>query len=834
MKTLKKIAIPAAVFIVAFVAAIFIFRLILNRSSDENEAVSEGADMPVITADIDGYEINRLYGFRSSVSPGTLRDSIVPFTGDTMKFRVTGNISDIKSITYTITSVDTQERIEKGKITKFDKEEDGLSFTVDTEGKAEKGVEYCLTFNIQKAGDVNYYYYTRLIQGINPGIKRMLRFATDFSDKTFDKSLVSTVASYMIDTGASSTDLSDIGITATGELLVWYGMYPNHAGDVHITIKDMDEKSMQIVLRYLITTDAIEESNNTYSIYEYYYLQYDTEEEVMNLLSYNRTMSPAYDMGTDAVDENGIALGITDEKNISWREAAGEDSHYIAFTHGTNVYLYDLKDNVLCKAFGFSDALARSMYNTKILRVNTDGSMYFLVYGYMPGGMRAGSVGTSLYKYTMEDNACREIVYIPSNKAYPRLIREMDRLSFMSGDGQLYVMAGDNVYNIDYDGREYISLISGLSNYDYAVSGDGMQLALYNNDTAEGLKGYRIINLDDGQIKEITLPEGEKGISFIGFYGNDIVYAMVAEMNNVEDGGLDLYYKEVDIVDKDFNVLKVYRKEGELLTGIVMDENSIRIDLMKKEGSAYKKTGTEYLLNNRPDTDGDVSIKDVYNRTMGTVKYLGISDDDIPDTDPIFLTARELKPESNDVLSITELENAVYYYVHSGGTIADEFSDPSKAINYCKDVPSGSVTDTDNRVIWENTSLSGYRERFIQSIRQGDMQGEIIRALMRFEDIEGDPVINRNKSMGENMEANLKDKKIIRLTGLTLDDVLYFVDKGHPVVGKYKDGGYVLIVGYDYNYFYGADPETGEIMDWNRESYSEEFEAQGNIFITYY
>ncbi len=833
MKKIKAILIPVLVFLAVFFVSVNIFSYFKNRDVKAEGELYEGEEIPVISADLKGYTVNRLYGFRSSIDPGTIRDSMIPLSGDAGEFFISKNTEGIKSVTYTITSVSTQDKIQKGKITKFQKSDKGLSFTVDTEGKTEKDTEYCLTFNLQKENGESFYYYTRLMVSDSYDSKKMLDFIMDFNEKTFDKSYVSSVGSYMYDTGAQSTDLSNIGINATGDMLVWGPMYPSMKGEPNITIKAVAENEMQAVLRYDVATDAIEEDNNIYNIYEFYYIRYDTEDDVMRFMNYNRTMEPAYAVSREVVDENGIALGIIDERSISMRDMYSEDSHYLAFTHGKDVYLYNLKDNVLSDVFGFKDTMARGMYNTKVLRVDEDGTLYFLAYGYMPEGIRAGHVGTSLYRYDQKDNSLEEILYIPSARSYPGLINDMDKMSFMSVDHDLYIMAGDSVYNIDYRNGEYVPIISGLSSYDYGVSEDGMQLALYSNRSSEDLESFNIINLDDGEIKEISVPEREKGISFIGFYGNDIIYAFVEDIVPRKDGGMDLYYKEIDVVDKDFNVLKVYKKEGRLLTGIEMDERSIKIEIVRKTDDGYKKDGTDYLLNNRDAVLADLYIRDVYDRSLGTVKYMEVNDN-MPAQDPIVLSARVLAAKEDNSVTITELTEQISYYVYSGGLMEEEFSDPVKAIEYCKNVVTGSVVDSKNNVVWEDIKLPAEKDRFINNFRQGDMQGEIIRAIKNYEKAEGDTVIDTSLSMAENLSENLPDKRVLELTGLAFEDILYYVNNGTPVIGKYKDGGYVLIVGYNSNYFYGADPENGEIMDWNISAYKKEFEEMGNIFITYY
>ena len=84
------------------------------------------------------------------------------------------------------------------------------------------------------------------------------------------------------------------------------------------------------------------------------------------------------------------------------------------------------------------------------------------------------------------------------------------------------------------------------------------------------------------------------------------------------------------------------------------------------------------------------------------------------------------------------------------------------------------------------------------------------------------------------LQNNLAEHTVVSLKGLELDDVLYFVAQGRPVIARLQADAYVVIVGYDPYYLQIADPSTGETGDWNYEVYKEIFEDAGNVFWSYY
>ena len=48
------------------------------------------------------------------------------------------------------------------------------------------------------------------------------------------------------------------------------------------------------------------------------------------------------------------------------------------------------------------------------------------------------------------------------------------------------------------------------------------------------------------------------------------------------------------------------------------------------------------------------------------------------------------------------------------------------------------------------------------------------------------------------------------------------------------EGDFVIIVGYDPYYLQVADPSTGTVSDWNYEYFTDAFQEEGNIFLSYY
>ena len=120
------------------------------------------------------------------------------------------------------------------------------------------------------------------------------------------------------------------------------------------------------------------------------------------------------------------------------------------------------------------------------------------------------------------------------------------------------------------------------------------------------------------------------------------------------------------------------------------------------------------------------------------------------------------------------------------------------------------------------------------AITKGEIIPSIVQAICSYAEGNTETSVDGSMSLSQALGANLKNHQVVSLRGLSLDDVLYFVYSDRPVVAQLREDEFVIIVGYNSMYLQIADPTTGEVGDWNYAVYSEIFEEEGNIFLSYY
>jgi hypothetical protein len=73
----------------------------------------------------------------------------------------------------------------------------------------------------------------------------------------------------------------------------------------------------------------------------------------------------------------------------------------------------------------------------------------------------------------------------------------------------------------------------------------------------------------------------------------------------------------------------------------------------------------------------------------------------------------------------------------------------------------------------------------------------------------------------------------VRLTGITLDDALYYVSEGRPVIAMTDIGAAVIIYGYDAFNIMVLDPASSKVDKIGIQDSAQMFEDAGNVFISY-
>ena len=73
-----------------------------------------------------------------------------------------------------------------------------------------------------------------------------------------------------------------------------------------------------------------------------------------------------------------------------------------------------------------------SQHDIRIVRVDENGDIDFVLYGYMNRGQHEGQTGTAVYHYSAEQNAIEEQFFLRSLKSWEFLKEDMEKLAYVS------------------------------------------------------------------------------------------------------------------------------------------------------------------------------------------------------------------------------------------------------------------------------------------------------------------------------------------------------------------------------------------------------------------
>ena len=445
---MKKIVIRAGILLVIFICAVAGFSSLMNHQSTDNRTDMETASSPVMAMMIEGTEINRMYAYADQMDISFMRDSITPLgTDKSLEVSITLNGREIQSLVYEVTTIEG-EVIENNKIRNFTQKDNG---TLTVEFALTQSIltdqEYALNFTLNTE-DGSWHYYTRILQRAGLSTKQYVDFVNSFYTKTFAQEDTGDLSTYLeTDTSASSDSLRSTNISSDLDLITWGNLTPQISRAGIPTIKDINKNSGSITLTYYISAQNEEGETEKYQVDEFYRMSYNQTR--VYLLDFQRQVKQVITTEQDLVSNGKINLGITDTDVQFMSDSEGT---IVAFVQQGDLWSYNIDTNKMTRVFSFRDSENDderndiSQHDIRIVRVAETGDIDFVLYGYMNRGQHEGQVGTAVYHYSAGQNAIEEELFLQSFESYEFLKRDLDRMAYVSEDGNLYLLLNKSLY----------------------------------------------------------------------------------------------------------------------------------------------------------------------------------------------------------------------------------------------------------------------------------------------------------------------------------------------------------------------------------------------------
>lgn len=803
------------VLLVVFILGVAGTAFLMNNETTDDRSDMNDAVLPEVMVQFGDVLTNRMYGYRQPMEADFVRDSVTPLD-TTKKLTLVVNPYDtkVRNLSYEIRTSDGSKVMENRTIKSLDTGSDGY---LRTEIEISSGLLMNQEYSLQITLSTNHgdaYYYTRVVSRSATYTEQYAKFAGDFVQMSLDKTQADNLAAYLeTSDSASSRNFAGLNINSPLADVSWGNLNPQLSKAGIPVIKDINETTASISIEYEIS--AQNENGNTeyYLVTDFYRMRYD--ETRIRLLDFKRSASEVFDPSLSVISNSGLLLGVR-SKDVDY--LTNEDGSVTAFTQNGALWSYVPDTGKFVEIFTFrkdteSDFRdARVEHDIKLLSVENNGDVDFMVYGYMNRGAHEGYSGVGIYHYNNDQGAIEEQVFIPCTESFEFLQEDLGTLSYVNQSGQLFIMIAGNLYQINIDENTYEVLADHIDSDDFGVSATNAHAA-WRSESGDYAGQIEFIDFDTMERRRIA-PEASQKLDLLGFMNEDLVYGVVLDGDTLPNatGYMIDGITTFRIEGFDGTVKKEYHQDGLYVAGVIVGTTLMEFTLVQKSGDIYKGVKKDNIMNNSTAATDKTSVEQTSSTRQGVIVRLTFEDSPSSE-EPLILYAK-VRNAGEKVVDIQVDKSSVeeVYYVYAGGGLDSVWTDPAKAVQRA-DKQTGVVLNRAQQYVWE----------------RGNMKTQIT---LNTTDI---PEIIRTASLDvQNLQNGLGDSaKVIDLTGCSLENVLYEVSAQRAVIARTGSDSSVVIVGYDQYNTYLLDPSTGEVKPYGMNDSTALFKNAGNMFITY-
>ena len=808
---MKKKLIKAGVLLVVFAAALVVSSFIINRGSEDQIADMGAPAIPRVWFTVNGQKVNILSGYVRDMDIPAMRDTITPLEADgTLDMTVEEDGNAISGVKYTVYSMDGEEVYGEGEASELSGEE---TVTLSLADSLEESVREAVLKIVLTVDDREVSYYTRIERSDNINAADCLAYAQDFHTNALEKTNAEEMELRLEPNEESdNTTYQTVNIHSDITHIQWGSLDPQLIGEVEWSIKESNSVYTSILAKYQVSCADDNEETGVYNVKEFFRVR--KMGDTIYLLDYNRDMQKVFSGSPEAIDENGVLLGIASD-DLQYETNTDED--IVAFVQERDLWLYSRKSGELYQVFSFSDAEgsdARSrndQHAVRIISMDNSGNLAFAVYGYMNRGTHEGEVGVGIYYFNAADNVIEEKAFIPSTKSFAIAEDELGKMVYYNhSEKMLYVLAEGTLYRIDLDRNEQEVLAGNLTEDQYTVSDDGRQMAYQTDDSAAEIQ---VMNLESGDSYQIKA-ENQETVRPLGFINSDFIFGKI----KAEDAGQTVSGEAVtpmyavEIVNSKNEQVAEYSftDSGIYTTDILIDDNLLTLNRVQKDGSVYSATDQEYITNNEERRETTVSLA-VYS-TDRMQKQVRITFEDAADnTDIKVMKPHQLTAGEPLTITLSGTDDTEKFYVYGMGELTAVYDKAAYAIQKAEQV-SGVVISSSQAYVWEKGNRDLVYSTGAEAFRQGNDETSLEAC----------------ENYMEQYNAHRVD-----LTGCKLDQILYVINKGLPVIAVTDGNHAVLLTGYTTSDITYIDPENGSETTVSIGQMEKMAEQGGNTFIGY-
>lgn len=779
----------------------------------------EEARLPVVYVNMFGRDMNPMYGYRQDMGNAVARESLTILPEDRkLPVMIEGASDRILAIRYEIRSLDLQRLVENTALESWDEQENGLRAVLPIQNLLTKERQYLLRLELDTESMGTVYYYTRIVWSEDQTAQSMIDLAVDFSSRTFDYEQAKELVTYL-ETN-DTEDNSSFGhatIRSSFAHLTWGRLKVQPLGRVQVTLRELDGIMGCVSLSYMVSRQDEGEETEYYQVEEDFTMKWN--ELRTYLMDYERTADQVFMGNRSDFAGKRIMLGITNDGRVGMKYSS--NGQIAAFRANRDLWSYNQKERQAIRVFSFHSAgeedvrSSRSQHDIRILKVDDSGDIDFLVYGYQNRGNHEGQSGIVGYRYDESENALQEKFFIPVTCSYEELEADLEQLSYRSQTDMLYLYLDHAIYGIDLESNENMVVADALEEGSLAISTDKARVAWQEDGRLYDAHVINLLDLETGEKKEIRGAEGDY-MRTLGFVGRDLVYGIAREgglwMMNGRIKDFPMY--AVEIVNDAMQIETRYEKEGYYVAGASVEGSRIHLNRVIRSGyQNYAEAEQDTIVCNMDMGPGELDGIGWYaSQDKGKLYFVQLGQE-IRGSRNVRVSAP--KRISYDQAGLLELKSnfqlqGLRYYAYGGGHLQGVTTDLTKAVSLAYD-RMGIVTDQDQRILWSRVNRGAVRNIKDPSTAFAAIERHL-------------PDITGSRTFSDGVT-------VLDARGCTMTQMLYFIDRGIPVMGYTGEGTYLLLCGFDQYNVTVYDPQTREIYKAGLNDSTEYFRVRGNDFI---
>lgn len=814
----------AGILIAVFLATVLIWFLSSRKLIEQDEmtyVALDGASLPIVTVEALGRNMNRMPGYCQDMGSAAAGDSVTVLPEDrVLPVYIMGDANAVLGLSYEIRSLDLTRLVENTRVESWDTEDGGIVARLPIQNLLTKDREYLLRLEVDTERHGAVYYYTRIVWTDSAAAQSMVDLAVDFSQRTFDYEQARELVRYLeTDSSGDNSTFGHTDIHSSFAQLTWGKLAMQPAGPVQVALKELDGVMGCVELRYLASRTDENGEAEYYEVDEAFTMKWSQLR--IYLMDYDRTVNQIFEGKRSDYSGKRIMLGITNDDQVEVKRSPSKK----IYAYRTNRDLWsftedDRNSRAVC-VFSFRSEDQGDVrendphHDIRLLKVEDNGDMDFLVYGYMNRGNHEGQVGVVGYHYDASANALEELFFIPARMTFEELAEDLDCLAYLTEGDMLYLMVGQAVYGIDLKSRENMVVADALRTGSFAVSVDSSRIAWQDGGELYQARTLYLMDLETGEKRDIRGTDGEY-VRTLGFVGQDLVYGIANEkdvwMVNGRVETLPMY--TVRIVNEQMQEETSYEKSGYFVSEVQVEESRIHLKRVVRTGDGqYAAAQEDTIICNADMGPGKLAGIGWYaSQDKGKLYFVQL-DQELKSNRNVHLTVpKKVSYERADTLELkaNEPSGALVYYAWGGGRLLGITEDFYEALELAYD-RMGVVTDACHRILWSRVNRGTVR-----NIRD---------PLTAFAPVEKALEDEPPEAISEDGVA------VIDARGCSLMQVLYFIDQGIPVMGYTENGAWLLLCGFDQYNVTVYDPATGDTYKAGLNDSTEFFRVRGNDFI---